>query len=326
MAARRGCRPSTVTSDGPASSCYAPPSPQRTRGVAAQHASLSRWRSPVRIRSGPPTSPLTSPRVSARRQRPPTCPESPPNRCGWQTGARMTRGTASPSHDPETPISGVPVTRPTFAQTSAAAASRPVARRFSKVLVIVLVRLFVLASARLHRVLSGAEGVPRTGTPRRPVAAPRRASSRTLRRPAVGRGRRRPSRAPGPVAAVVPVARPTTSDRGRPRRRRARGPASGTGTDVADLAQASPARRHRSAQPIGPAGRLDPLASIDPAPRRARREPLPGVDPAAIVELRMPFVPVISFWGTQTAITQARPHRRAARATATWDRVLIPDG
>src|SRR4051795_2997012 len=25
-----------------------------TRGVAAQHASLSRWRSPVRIRSGPP--------------------------------------------------------------------------------------------------------------------------------------------------------------------------------------------------------------------------------------------------------------------------------
>ena len=27
----------------------------RTRGVAAQHASLSRWRSPVRIRSGPPS-------------------------------------------------------------------------------------------------------------------------------------------------------------------------------------------------------------------------------------------------------------------------------
>src|SRR5437899_12721604 len=26
-----------------------------TRGVAAQHASLSRWRSPVRIRSGPPS-------------------------------------------------------------------------------------------------------------------------------------------------------------------------------------------------------------------------------------------------------------------------------
>ena len=30
--------------------------PQRTRGVAAQHASLSRWRSPVRIRSGPPSA------------------------------------------------------------------------------------------------------------------------------------------------------------------------------------------------------------------------------------------------------------------------------
>ena len=34
----------------------------RTRGVAAKHASLSRWRSPVRIRSGPP-NPLGSQRV-----------------------------------------------------------------------------------------------------------------------------------------------------------------------------------------------------------------------------------------------------------------------
>ena len=46
----------------------------RTRGVAAQHASLSRWRSPVRIRSGPPVllpwrrrQAVTSP---ARRDRP----------------------------------------------------------------------------------------------------------------------------------------------------------------------------------------------------------------------------------------------------------------
>ena len=37
----------------------------RTRGVAAQHASLSRWRSPVRIRSGPPY------RISLRPVRPP---------------------------------------------------------------------------------------------------------------------------------------------------------------------------------------------------------------------------------------------------------------
>ncbi len=36
--------------------CYAPPpSLPRARGVVAQHASLSRWRSPVRIRSGPPS-------------------------------------------------------------------------------------------------------------------------------------------------------------------------------------------------------------------------------------------------------------------------------
>ena len=40
--------------DRPGHLCYAPPSFHWTRGVAAQHASLSRWRSPVRIRSGPP--------------------------------------------------------------------------------------------------------------------------------------------------------------------------------------------------------------------------------------------------------------------------------
>ena len=49
--------------------CYAPPSPQRTRGVAAQHASLSRWRSPVRIRSGPPSSHFPTPRPPARTGR-----------------------------------------------------------------------------------------------------------------------------------------------------------------------------------------------------------------------------------------------------------------
>ena len=39
------------------------PSAARTRGVAAQHASLSRWRSPVRIRSGPPGLLRPPPRV-----------------------------------------------------------------------------------------------------------------------------------------------------------------------------------------------------------------------------------------------------------------------
>src|SRR4051795_4302977 len=40
-----------------------------TRGVAAQHASLSRWRSPVRIRSGPPSRFLLTPRPPARTGR-----------------------------------------------------------------------------------------------------------------------------------------------------------------------------------------------------------------------------------------------------------------
>ena len=41
-----------------------------TRGVAAQHASLSRWRSPVRIRSGPPSPHFPTPRPPARTGRP----------------------------------------------------------------------------------------------------------------------------------------------------------------------------------------------------------------------------------------------------------------
>ena len=40
-----------------------------TRGVAAQHASLSRWRSPVRIRSGPPSPHFPTPRPPARTGR-----------------------------------------------------------------------------------------------------------------------------------------------------------------------------------------------------------------------------------------------------------------
>ena len=46
-----------------------------TRGVAAQHASLSRWRSPVRIRSGPP-SPLFPYAPSARPDGASSCPLS----------------------------------------------------------------------------------------------------------------------------------------------------------------------------------------------------------------------------------------------------------
>ena len=50
-----GRRTAALRGDKPHLRCYSPHSLQRTRGVAAQHASLSRWRSPVRIRSGPPS-------------------------------------------------------------------------------------------------------------------------------------------------------------------------------------------------------------------------------------------------------------------------------
>ena len=45
--------------------CYSSPS-ARARGVAAQHASLSRWRSPVRIRSSPPFAPFPAPSPPGR--------------------------------------------------------------------------------------------------------------------------------------------------------------------------------------------------------------------------------------------------------------------
>ena len=49
-----------------------------TRGVAAQHASLSRWRSPVRIRSGPPVRrPSSFLRRGTRGERPDTMSDAP---------------------------------------------------------------------------------------------------------------------------------------------------------------------------------------------------------------------------------------------------------
>ena len=52
--ADRRTRSRTATT--PSASAMLRPRRNWTRGVAAQHASLSRWRSPVRIRSGPPSS------------------------------------------------------------------------------------------------------------------------------------------------------------------------------------------------------------------------------------------------------------------------------
>ena len=60
--ASAGARPPLT--EGRRRPCYTPPpSLLRARGVAAQHASLSRWRSPVRIRSGPPRALARLPRT-----------------------------------------------------------------------------------------------------------------------------------------------------------------------------------------------------------------------------------------------------------------------
>ena len=69
---RRRSGPATTT---PGASAMLRPRRNWTRGVAAQHASLSRWRSPVRIRSGPPSAFPDAP--SARPDGAYLCPGPP---------------------------------------------------------------------------------------------------------------------------------------------------------------------------------------------------------------------------------------------------------
>ena len=81
----------------------------RTRGVAAQHASLSRWRSPVRIRSGPPSlSDPPTPRPPARTGRSPVPADALPParrrpRSVTAAAPRLARGIVRPVtvRDPE---------------------------------------------------------------------------------------------------------------------------------------------------------------------------------------------------------------------------------
>jgi len=198
----------------------------------------------------------------------------------------MTRSDQTPSHDPETPISGVPVTRPTFAQppSSGGVTSSP---SFSKVLVIALVGVFVLASAAFvfsasdartqatpaPSVDTGLNQVPPVGERVRAAAPP------TWGRVALLQASPAPVESPAPDASLDALASPAAS------------------------------------------ASVDPLASLEPF-----ASPSALIDPAAIVALRMPFVPAINFWGTQTSITRSDLVAALEGRSTTWTRVLIPEG
>ena len=120
-----------------------------TRGVAAQHASLSRWRSPVRIRSGPPSPHFPTPRPPARtgrsscpgpvapaRRRPirrplADCPPRDPTPRSPIVAGLVARGASSPCRSAGSAAgrrSPAPSTPSAAAATAGAAPARPAPR------------------------------------------------------------------------------------------------------------------------------------------------------------------------------------------------------
>jgi hypothetical protein len=205
----------------------------------------------------------------------------------------MTRGTASPSHDQEHPTTGVPVVRPTFAQPSTGGFTS----RFAKILVILLALAFVVASLAFIIQLSNAGKEPASapGTPAIPAAGA--AAGDVTLEPAPDADAiaalLQASPSPAPSASLDPLASP------------------GPSASVDPLASPDPLASG------DPGAVLDPLASADPSAA--------PIDPAAIVDLRMPFVPVVSFWSTKESISKA-DLVDALTGGDGWNRVLIPTG
>jgi len=170
---------------------------------------------------------------------------------------------------------------------------------FSKVLVILLVAVFVVASVAFI--------VSASNSRREPTPAPN-ASAQTPGAPsvapaAIGDTGLAPAAPPDP-GAIAPAGAVT-------------GVAAISSDALTALAQTSP-----SASPsVDPLASPAPAASVDPL-----ASPQALVDPAAIVQLRMPFVPVIGFWQTQTSMTRADLADALDGGASTWDRVLIPAG
>ena len=168
-----------------------------TRGVAAQHASLSRWRSPVRIRSGPPSTSVSSHAPSAR---PDGAFFFPPDArtAGDARACRLSRvSVRDPGFDPRQPSS-----RSMAHPSDAAPGPRPAP--------------LARPGDRRGRRPRGARGRRRAGR-RRAVGRPAAPSGGVagVGSPSPGGQRRR---RPSPVATASP--RVARARRVRPRRRR----------------------------------------------------------------------------------------------------------
>ena len=259
---------SRTVGQGPVASAILRPRRNWTRGVAAQHASLSRWRSPVRIRSGPPSpafpyAPSARPdgaflcpalggrrrspepplaRIAARETPPPARRRSACSR--WPSPCRSPAA-SSGSAEPVARLAGRDRTAPP--RRDGADRRRRRSRR----------------DRRRHSATPTAEPPPTAGRPRRPVAA----TCRDRAGHPVPR-----DRGPRPTATEVAAVLAGTSERyealelveadadailaalgaGAPRRRRAGSSSANDAatltTDLAEAPQAPrvPARRRRS--------------------------------------------------------------------------------
>jgi hypothetical protein len=230
----------------------------------------------------------------------------------------MTAGSASPNDDPGTPTSGVPPTRPTFSAPLNAGSTR--GTTFSKVLVIGLVALFVVASAAFLASASGArhDATPAPGASSGPDASVATGLRGGLAAAVAGAG---PSVEPddpsvGPEEIALANPQPPVGD-----------PAAGEllASPAPSLPIDQIASLPSDTTPGDPAAAGDPAATGDPA---AIGDP-PGTtptlqDPAATVELSMPIVPVIGFWATETAITRDDLVAALRGQGGGYDRVLVP--
>ncbi|MFN8619752.1 MAG: CapA family protein [Chloroflexota bacterium] len=197
--------------------------------------------------------------------------------------------------DPAPPTGGAPVSPPTVAEPPRGFTSTPT---FSKILVIVLALSFVLGTAAFMVSASGAKKEkPAPTTPVIPVKTGAGAATDT-----------------GAIDAPTDVAAAAPGD---------------VQLALAILQDPSPS----PAPSIDPLASPDPLASVDPFASpdpsfdpNASPDPLSLMDPAAIVELQMPMVPVVGFWGTQDSISKADLVAALKGQSSDWDRVLIPTG
>ena len=258
----RPTSPALPSGDNPgAHSAILRPRRNWTRGVAAQHASLSRWRSPVRIRSGPPS--LAFPYApSARPDGAFLCPRRGARSAVGPSGA--TSGTLRPRERGARCPSSLGVSLVVVAargglgvgRSSGSSAAHRVAERQRR----------AVGPARRRR----RRRRPRTSRPAgRRSATPAPARRRRRRRPPVR------ARAGSPTSPIVPVTNFRTTATLDHDRRRSRPSWRGTSTryDALELVEGE-------ADAILAALGVDrPADASAPGPGRRRGRPSPATSP-----------------------------------------------